>query len=110
MQKAASIIFLMLFIAIQYGKLISYWNCRIINSTSIQDAHCDCEKLLTEDKNGNADFHTGFTTPVKMEEWSEGPYGSTHAMAVNYLPEMFIEICSPASNGFHCSIFQPPRA
>ena len=109
MQKTTSIIFLLLFSAMQYGKLISYWNCKITNSSDMISGHCECEKILTTDGYGNADFHATVQV-IKTEDWMEKiifvPI-TRHSYPI--IQSYFILKPSPPSSGFAGSIFQPPR-
>ena len=65
MRKLTAIICLLTFVALQYGKLISYWHCRLITITS--STPCDCvQQLLDVHKDGIA--HTTTTVKEKTEE------------------------------------------
>jgi hypothetical protein len=55
------------FVGLQYGKLVSYWHCRLVTITSV--APCDCtQKLLDHHSNGDTHTATFFTVKEKTEE------------------------------------------
>ena len=110
MPKTASIIFLLLFSAMQYGKLISYWNCRIINSTSLLSTHCDCEKILTADHSSTGDYHTSPSIQIKTEEWTEYVSISKWSFPCRYLSDKMLAAGNDSlSNGFYYPLIHPPR-
>lgn len=107
MRTLTAIICITAFFALQYGKLISYYHCRIVTITST--APCDCVKqLLDAHKDGTT--HTTATVKEKTEEitlfneqaeqsWQPPitplTYEITH---IDVIPQMY--------SG---SVFQPPR-
>jgi hypothetical protein len=82
-RSLTAIIFLTAFFALQYGKLVSYWQCRV--TSLYTSTRCDCVQQLL-DKNTNDTQHAA-ATPVK------------HEMAYT---EIIPELHTPA-------IFQPPK-
>lgn len=111
MRKTTAILFLILFSTIQYGKLISYWNCKITNTSDKRAVQCDCEKILT-DTNGDADSNLLATVRVtdKIEEWYNA-YPSLPVQAINFNVALnsLPAIPSTPSTGYAGSIFQPPK-
>lgn len=111
MQKTTAILFLFLFSAIQYGKLISYWNCKITNTSDARAVQCDCEKILT-DTNGDEDSNllTRVQINDKVEEWYNAD-PSVIIPAKNFKINLNTNpvISSSPSTGYTGSIFQPPK-
>ena len=107
MHKITALVFLALFAAMQYGKLISYLNCKV---TSTRTVHCDCEKILT-DSNGNAATNLQANqVKDKMEDWYT--WSTTLPNAAKVCPVFTHPISNHTSfrtNGFNKVIFQPPR-
>ena len=62
--------FLILSFAVQYGKLISYCNRKVTNSSDIGAIQCDYEKILTDTNDGDDDslLSRGQATE-KIDEW-----------------------------------------
>jgi len=111
LQKTTAILFLILFSAIQYGKLISYWNCKVTNTSDTRAVQCDCEKILT-DTNGDKDSNLLARVQVndKIEEWSNAyPSVIIQAENVNITVNTNPVLSFSPSTGYTGSIFQPPR-
>lgn len=94
------------FFALQYGKLVSYWHCRIASIYSATS--CDCVQQLL-DQHKDSTHHSGTVLKEKTEEvvffhepltnWPPITQVVTYEMAyIGIIPE-------PQSP----SIFQPPR-
>lgn len=106
MRSLTAIICLTAFFALQYGKLVNYWHCRI---ASIYTATaCDCVKQLL-DNHKDTTHHSSTLLKEKTEEvvlfhephtdWTPAPTAIIYETAyINVIPETY----SPA-------IFQPPR-
>jgi len=95
------------FFALQYGKLISYYHCRIITLTST--APCDCVKqLLDAHKDGTT--HTTATVKEKTEEiwlFHEQPEYSCEPPLTNFIYETrYINVIPEM---YTVPVFQPPR-
>jgi hypothetical protein len=110
LQKPVAILFLILSFAIQYGKLISYLNCSVTNTSDTRAVQCDCEKILT-DTNGDEDANLLARVQMndKIEEWYNAkPLVSTTAfnlkLTINATP-----VLSSPSSGYIGSVFEPPR-
>lgn len=106
MRSLTAVILLTAFFALQYGKLISYWHCKLATIGSA--APCDCVKqLLDVHKDGTS--HTAATLKEKTEEivlfheqplaWQPLPAAITHTIA--YIPSL------PVAHS--CFVFQPPQ-
>lgn len=111
MQKIIAIIFLTIFSAIQYGKLISYWNCKITNTSDTRAVQCDCEKILT-DTNGDEDATILSLIHVKdkTEEWFN--FHKYLPVPENYFrlsTKKTSRVLSFPSVGFPGDPFQPPK-
>lgn len=106
MRKLIAIICLTTFVALQYGKIISYWQCRFMTTV----VHCDCEKKLM-DHHDEKEHSTPLTiAKEKVEEVYIG-----HAVTV---PSIHVAIIiTPTGSLYYSlipadytySIFQPPR-
>lgn len=109
MRKAIAILSLTVFLAMQYGKLVTYWHCKI--SAAIAQTICDCEKQLIdihkEDK--------GRTDPVTIaKEKTEEHYffAETALKPVNefvFLHTTFPTYSTAIPESYQPAIFQPPR-
>ena len=109
MRKAIAIVCLVSFFALQYGKLVSYWHCKI--SAAVSATRCDCEKTV-------ADIHTEGTHQDNSTVIASQKYEETylfHELAVlppqlpvvnnNNIPVYVAVIPQNHTR----SIFQPPR-
>src|SRR5689334_15603654 len=67
MRKCTAILFLSVFITLQYGRLVSYWHCQIISITN-PSAPCDCEKILSSFSSDPSHPMTANVNKDKMEE------------------------------------------
>lgn len=106
MLKLIAIVCLTAFFALQYGKLVSYWHCRIVNSMAA--APCDCVKqLLDVHKDGVP--HTATTLKEKTEEivlfYEQKTSGELPIAHISYTAA-YIGVMPQTVAG---SIFQPPR-
>ena len=69
MNKLIATFFLMSFAVVQYGKLVSYWNCKITKSSDPQVVKCDCEKILdTSTSLGDLNLQAEGPISLKAEE------------------------------------------
>jgi hypothetical protein len=105
-RSLTAIICLTAFFALQYGKLVSYWQCRF---TSLYTSNrCDCIQQLL-DKNSDSTQQTAATLKEKTVEitlfheqaqsWQSPAAPVKHEMAYT---EIIPELHTP-------TIFQPPR-
>jgi hypothetical protein len=101
-----AIICLTAFFALQYGKLVSYWQCRF--TSLYTSTRCDCIQPLL-DKNTDGTHHAAATLKEKtveitlfheqVQSWQSPATPVKHEMAyIGIIPELY----TPA-------IFQPPR-
>jgi len=105
-RSLTAIICLTAFLALQYGKLVSYWHCKL---ASIYTAtSCDCVKQLL-DLHKDGTHHTASTIKEKTEDivffhelvqsWQSPIISHTYEMAyLQVIPETVT-----------AAIFQPPR-
>ena len=106
MRSLTAIICLTAFFALQYGKLVSYWQCRF--ASLYTSSRCDCIQQLL-DKNTDTTQQTAATLKEKTVEitlfheqaqsWQSPARSVKHEMAYT---EVVPELYPPA-------IFQPPR-
>jgi hypothetical protein len=99
---------LVAFFALQYGKLVSYWHCRINTITSVTP--CDCEKkLLDHDPDGGSHTATAFTAKEKTEEivllFEADDTWQAPAICADHFPAY----TDPVPNIYRAPVFQPPR-
>ena len=106
MRKLLALTCLFTFICLQYGKVISYWHCRVA-----APVNCDCAKQLTD----HSDSEHQHTPLLIAKEKSEEVFvyhdvvlpaftalASAKVATSRYLPML------PADHSV--SIFQPPRS
>jgi hypothetical protein len=110
MRKAVAIVCITSFFALQYGKLVSYWHCRI--NAAVAAAICDCEKNLADvHKEGTPLANATATAKEKYEEvylFRELP-GSYTLLPV-LLNSRIPMYAAVIPQGYTKAIFQPPRA
>lgn len=66
MRKGITFFCLFSFLVLQYGKLVSYWQCRLLVSTTTE--YCECEKYLDDHTEKGA---LNNATPTISKEKSE---------------------------------------
>jgi membrane-bound acyltransferase YfiQ involved in biofilm formation len=107
MRKLIAVICLTAFVALQYGKVISYWHCRLAAVT----VTCDCEKTLL-DHHSEKDH----PTPLMIAKEKAAEVFLVHEVAafkptlvpittINRSVGQSLFPADPAR-----TIFQPPRA
>lgn len=110
MSKGIAVICLLSFLALQYGKLASYWKCRL--SAESVAAICECEKtLLDTHKEGMSSSAATTIAKEKTEECYLWEISVKHLSAqtpVNHTPSSLYHSMIPEDHTQH--IFQPPRA
>ena len=105
MRKLIAIICLTAFIALQYGKLVSYWHCRLAAAT----VHCDCEKKLV----GHTDKDHPTPVMIAKEKAEEAFLAHETSLTqpiviiLSYNNQTLYQSLIPADHT--CSIFQPPK-
>jgi hypothetical protein len=65
LKKVFSILFLLIFLLAQYGKVISYVYCKWEVRSEV---HCDCEKILVQEQHQGSDQLASNTYNNKLEE------------------------------------------
>lgn len=110
MRKCTAILFLSVFITLQYGRLVSYWHCQIISITN-PSAPCDCEKILSSFPSDASHPMTANVNKDKIEEVNL--FLESHNEKL--LKEVHQNINSPVIKQllqqlYTAAIFQPPRA
>jgi hypothetical protein len=110
MSKGIAAICLLSFLVLQYGKLASYWECRL--SAASAAAICECEKtLLDSTREGMADSSATAIAKEKTEEsylWEISVKNVSAQKPVNHTPSSLYHSMIPEDHTRH--IFQPPRA
>lgn len=106
MRKSITIICLIAFVALQYGKVVSYWHCRLAATVN-----CDCEKKLVvhTDKEHHA--------PVMIAKEKAEEVFLAHEALITNQPAIIATVNSKQSlyqslipADHTASIFQPPRS
>jgi hypothetical protein len=106
MQKFIAIVCLIAFFALQYGKLVSYWHCRMVSITAATP--CDCVKQLLDVHKDNIP-HTAATVKEKTEEivlfYEPQLSGELPIVETSYTIA-YIDVMPENHTG---SVFLPPR-
>jgi hypothetical protein len=105
-RSVTAIICLTAFLALQYGKLASYWHCRFVSLYS--STPCDCvQQLLDTHKNG--DGHAPTTLKEKTEDIVLF-YEAVQSWQ-SPVPPVTVVTASPEDipETFSSPVFQPPR-
>jgi hypothetical protein len=108
MRSLTAILCLVAVFALQYGKLVSYWHCRI--NTIASAVRCDCEKKLV-DQHPNGDTHTAtaLTAKEKTEEivllFETDEICQVPAVCADHIPAY----TGLVPKIYTAAIFQPPR-
>jgi hypothetical protein len=110
MSKGIAVICLFTFLALQYGKLASYWQCRL--SAESAAAYCECEKYLldTHQKGQTENSATGIAKEKTEESyiWEITIKKVSTEQPVNNTPSSLYQPLIPQDHTKN--IFQPPRA
>src|SRR5689334_7657459 len=110
MRKCTAILFLSVLLALQYGRLVSYWHCQIISITN-PSAPCDCEKILSALPVDHSHPMTANLNKDKIEEvnlFLESPKDKMLEETRQHINSPVIKQLIPQENS--AAIFQPPRA
>jgi hypothetical protein len=109
MNKGIAAIFLITFLALQYGKLASYWQCRL--SAKSAAAYCECEKYLldTHQKDVPKNAATAIAKEKTEEcyQWEIAIKKISAQQPVNNTPSSLY--CNLIPEDHSKKIFQPPR-
>lgn len=109
MRKITSILLLGIFFLLQYGKIVSYWHCKIIAS-SVTDTHCDCEDPVNgkmKDNPSATDIHTIAKEKV-LEVFTINPVQSLQNVFISSVCERSSSYNNDCLAGFPIPVFQPP--
>lgn len=105
MRKLITIICLIAFIALQYGKVVSYWHCRLSAPPT-----CDCQKTLTGHTDKDHPATPVMIAKEKAEEVFLAHETTLHLPSLtitNNCTQSLYQSLVPADHT--ASIFQPPR-
>jgi hypothetical protein len=109
MSKPIAIICMFCFLALQYGKLASYWQCRM--SAESVAAYCECEKYLIDTtQKGVPENAATAIAKEKTEEcyfWDLSAKKLAAQQPVTYTPSALYQGMIPEDHTKN--IFQPPR-
>ena len=110
MRKCTAILFLSVFLTLQYGRLVSYWHCQII-SIANPSTPCDCEKILSTlpvDTNHPMTANLGKDKIEEVNLFLESHNEKHLAVIRQNINSSLIKQLSTQS--YTAAIFQPPRA
>jgi len=107
MRRLTAILCFICFFAIQYGRIMSYWECRLKAASTA--AKCECEKIIkiAADKG-----HISVTGPIKTITEEVYDHAICHLpghTAVARTTTSFPLTVSPLHEADANGIFQPPR-
>jgi hypothetical protein len=108
MRKLVAIACLTTFIALQYGRLISYWHCRYMVTTATS---CDCEKILAKNHQQDGSPHATTAPTIKLpaeETWCFDEI-ILHQTPVTTSTIQIPVYTGLATQDYAAGIFQPPR-
>ncbi len=110
MSKGIAFICLFTFLALQYGKLASYWHCRLTAASAA--ALCDCEKYFVDThQEGIGDSSSTAIAKEKTDECYQWEYHARidhKVKPVNISPSPLYLSLIPEDHT--SNIFQPPKA
>jgi hypothetical protein len=109
MRKITSILLLGIFFLLQYGKIVSYWHCKIIAS-SVTSTHCDCEDIVNGKKKDNPpanDIHT-IAKEKSLEVFVINPAQSFQNSVILSSSKTSFTYDGDCLAGFVIPVFQPP--
>ena len=109
MRKISSILLFGIFFLLQYGKIVSYWHCKIISS-SVTTTHCDCEDLIngkTKDNPPATDIHT-IAKEKSLEVFIINSGQSFQDISILSASEKSSVYDDDCLTGFVIPVFQPP--
>lgn len=109
MSKGIAVICMLSFLVLQYGKLASYWQCRL--SAASFAAYCECEKYLMDvHKKGVSDTAPTAIAKEKTEEsylWELSVKKPGGSIPGNHTSSSLYRFLIPEDHSK--GIFQPPR-
>ena len=109
MRHVIAIVCLSIFFTMQYGKLVSYWRCKI--NAAVSAVHCDCEKIM----NHTAHSAVGHPATMIAQEKLEEVY-VLHGVHTLNKPQIVIihnnfpSFTDALPEGRTIAVFQPPRS
>lgn len=110
MSKGIAFICLVTFFALQYGKLASYWHCRLTAASTA--AICECEKFLVDThKEGIGDSSATAIAKEKTDDsyqWEYPTIINGKVKPINSIPSPLYLSLTPEDHT--SNIFQPPKA
>ena len=108
MQRLIALLLLICFFAIQYGRIMSYWECRLMAVTAA--AKCDCEKIMAQADDKKGHFAASFPTKGISEEVYDQAYCRLPGLLAIAPASNIISLqASPLADADAKGIFQPPR-
>ena len=109
MRKITSILLLGIFFLLQYGKIVSYWHCKIVASTA-SNSHCDCEDVVNGKTKNNPpanDVHT-IAKEKSLEVFTINSQQSLQNISILTATVISSSYNSNCLRGFVIPVFQPP--
>ncbi|NML21044.1 hypothetical protein HHL16_09180 [Pseudoflavitalea sp. G-6-1-2] len=108
MRRLIALLCFVCFFAIQYGRIMSYWECRLMaNSTA---ARCDCEKLIAKQADAKGNFSVSVQQKIVSEDVYEHSYHLLPELsAAGSVLEQTQLLSAPLPEGNDSGILRPPR-
>jgi hypothetical protein len=100
-----------LLLSYQYGKMVTYWQCRVAALTTDAAVKCDCEKQVT-DNTANKDRQGSETSAARQRPDEPFANGPEPALACLISDPALENVPAPGAStlcGFTIPVFQPPR-
>lgn len=107
MRRVTALLLLVCFFAIQYGRIMSYWECRLKATTAA--AKCDCEKIMAQADDKKGHFAASSVKGISEEVYDHAYCSLPGLLAIAPANNIFPQVQSPLSHASAKGIFQPPR-
>ncbi|MBO9631801.1 MAG: hypothetical protein J7578_01695 [Chitinophagaceae bacterium] len=108
MRRLSALLVLICFFAIQYGRIMSYWECRLRATTTA--AKCDCEKIMAQADGKQLHYAASSSGKAVPEEtYDHAYYSLPGSLAIAPAKTSFPATATPLPDASAYGIFQPPR-
>lgn len=108
MRRLSALLLMTCFFAIQYGRIMSYWECRLRATTNA--AKCDCEKIMAQADDKKLHYAASFPIKGVSEEVYDHAYCSLPGLLAIAPARISIPATTtPLPDARAYGIFQPPR-
>ena len=107
MRRLTALLLLVCFSAIQYGRIMSYWECRLRATTAA--AKCDCEKIMAQADDSKGHFAASSVKGISEEVYDHAYCSLPGLLAIASASKIYYTQTSPLADADAKGIFQPPR-